>query len=696
MNGSYFLIFSIQIVAFVAIILDFPLVRQVFGFLYLTFIPGFLLLKIFKLRRLDNWERILFSLGLSIAFLMLTGLFINELFPLLGVSKPLSLMPILIVLSGVTLSLFFLCYSKEKGGKNNLKDSKVLFYALFLISIPILSISGAMLMNILQSNILLLLMIVLISIVVILVTLFKKPWIKQMYPIVLLAISIALLFHSSLISNFIYGHDIGREFYLFKLTKNDLHWNSAVNNYPTAHHHPYDLMNGMLSITILPTIYSEILNIQEIWVFKLVYPLIFSFVPLILYQMYKKRFSEKAAFLAVFYFMAYGVFFSEMLGLVRQMIAELFYALLLFLILDECAEKHTVSRRICLALFSAGLIMSHYALSSLFIFCIILAYVSLYFLKRNSSIPLTFVILFFVMEFGWYIYTSKSGAFNELILTIESIYKSTITDFFNPQARGREVLRGLGLETPPSTLHLISRIFAYITQFFIVVGSYYLLKSKKKKFEDYTVFISLNMVLLIMCIILPNFAAQLNMSRLYHILLFLLAPLCIVGGQAVLRFILNSLRGHRKKKIYALNLVLIILIPYFLFQTEFLYEITGQDSWSLPLSKYRIGLRAYTSFKVVDEQDVYGAEWLSKNIMGSERKLIYGDESSGTILTCTLLGHKIEFLRNSTEVQPSSFIYLRRVNLIYEIIGVWNITNFSTILSDMNVIYSNGGCSIYK
>jgi uncharacterized membrane protein len=702
-------ILSIQIITCVTVALNIPFARQVMGFLYLAFIPGVALLRLLRLHKLDQWEAIVFSLGLSVAFLMLIGLLTNVLLPLIGVSRPLSWAPLLTIINGITLLTCVVSCLREKEGLSVFGSSKTSSSVLLLTVLPLLSIVGTMLMNASQNNTFLLLMIVAVSVLVSLITLFRRFGFDQrIYPIALLMISIALLFHYSLISNYVYGPDIKREQYLFRVTNSNSHWSSTLTEYPIEYESSScDIMNAMLSVTVLPTIFSGVLNMEETWVLKIVYPLIFSFVPLGLYQLHQRRIGKRAAFLAAFFLLANGVFFSEMLGLARQMVAELFYVLLFLVILDADMQMNKTSRGVCFVIFSAGLIVSHYAISSLFMFFIVLAYFLPYFLKKvgwvttkTSAITASSVAIFLVMLFAWYVYVSKSAAFGEITGTIGEVYRSTTTEFFNPQSRGTTVLRGLGMESVPSSLHLTSRIFAYITQFFIIVGFIALLKRRKGKiFAEHTMLTSLNMVLLMMCIVLPNFASQLNMTRLYHIQLFFLAPLCILGGQTIFKFI-PILLTHKIPESYVTGLILIILIPYFLFETEFVYEVTGDDSWSLPLSKYRMGARAYVSFGLVDEQDVYGAKWLSKNI-NAEYTPIYTSAVPLWVLTNygMTYSYRIEELSNTTKVLPDSTVYLTRLNTFYGIVlgrnFVWNITEISPTLFDMNKIYSNGGSEIY-
>ena len=91
----------------------------------------------------------------------------------------------------------------------------------------------------------------------------------------------------------------------------------------------------MLSITVLPTVYSNMLGMDPTWVYKIIYPLIFALVPVGLYALWQPYIGKKFAFLAAFLFMAQSTFFTEMTALNRQMIGELFFVLLLLVLLNK-------------------------------------------------------------------------------------------------------------------------------------------------------------------------------------------------------------------------------------------------------------------------------------------------------------------------------------------------------------------------
>ena len=83
---------------------------------------------------------------------MLIGLFVNELGSLFSFSKPLSEIPLLIALSGLTFIIGVGAYARN----NNLTLQNVNSYnfslkTLLLILLPLLSITGAMLVNVYQN-----------------------------------------------------------------------------------------------------------------------------------------------------------------------------------------------------------------------------------------------------------------------------------------------------------------------------------------------------------------------------------------------------------------------------------------------------------------------------------------------------------------------------------------------------------------
>ncbi|MFX1539018.1 MAG: DUF2206 domain-containing protein, partial [Promethearchaeota archaeon] len=317
-------------------------------------------------------------------------------------------------------------------------------------------------------------------------------------------------------------------------------------------------------------------------------------------------------------------------------------------------------------------------------------------MKRPSrKITATIVMLFFVVMFSWYLYTSNASVFDSFVEFGENVYNQ-LGDLFNLASREPEVLRGLGLESSPTIWNTVSRIFAYLTEFFILIG-FIALITKRKNIQlerEYFIFTVMAVLILGALIAVPGLSGTMNMTRFYHLLLFFLAPLCVLGAKSLAKLV-----AGRQTQLGASILLLIVLVPYFLFQTGFVYEVTGTQSYSLPLSKYRMEASFLHSNGYFDECEVFGALWMS-NSMNFEKTRIYSDSSSKFfILTSYGMIYRIymETLSNVTVLSTGENVYLNKANVVDGVVSSsLNITNVSHTFSSASKIYSNGGCEIYS
>src|SRR4030042_118475 len=71
--------------------IDIPILRQIIGFVFLTFVPGILILRILKIHNVGIIESLVYSVGLSLAFIMFSGALLNFALSLMGISNPISL-----------------------------------------------------------------------------------------------------------------------------------------------------------------------------------------------------------------------------------------------------------------------------------------------------------------------------------------------------------------------------------------------------------------------------------------------------------------------------------------------------------------------------------------------------------------------------------------------------------------------------
>ncbi|MHA1225650.1 MAG: hypothetical protein ACTSPV_02795, partial [Candidatus Hodarchaeales archaeon] len=227
MNSKSFFV-SLLVLQFTTnfvILFNIPVVRQVIGFIYFTFIPGFIFLKLLMPEELDRINIMLFSIGYSITFLMFSGFLINEFALLFKISNPLSRNTLLFSFNIQIFIASFLLFLKNRDLKFITKENFTFHISYLLYIIPlILSVFGVIWMKKYYDNIMLLLMILSIITIFFINVITKKFSPFKFNPVFLIIVSLSLLFHSSLISNYIYGFDIHFEYFICKITENNKYW----------------------------------------------------------------------------------------------------------------------------------------------------------------------------------------------------------------------------------------------------------------------------------------------------------------------------------------------------------------------------------------------------------------------------------------------------------------------------------------
>lgn len=594
-----------------------------------------------------------------------------------------------------------------------------------------MSIIGAQFVNIFKNSVLLLILIVLISIVPVLIA-FDKFIPQKLYALAVIMIALALLYHRSLIDVHLTGADIHEEYYFANLVKNNFVWYSTIQN----------RVNAMLSIVMLAPICSSISGITLVWVFKIVYPSLYSIMPLMLYKVFQKQTNSKIAFMATFFFMSTLPFFDEMPSLARQEIAEIFLSLILLLIVSR--EISSRKKGILLVSFSASLVVSHYSLSYLFMcFMILIPFISFFMRKinvqklfnkkklqnttyfktqnnpRNKTIIITFTLLYCVLSLSWYMFISEGTTLNDITRVTTHIMRTFFTEFFNPETS--HALNML-LRARLSPLHEGTKILHILMQFFISVGilSLMLGKEEKKFNNEYVYFSLVSFVTCIAAIVVPYLSGSLNTTRLYHITLIFLAPFCITGTIAFFKFIsriLSVFSRTRPKRnpSSTLKVLSIILGIFLLFNTGFIYEVTKIHPWSISLSQNWVKkfgnteekVRFYSTYSPVE--DVISAIWFSKHRDNSFK--IYSDyRARNNVLNAYTMNPRSKGLviyQTKTRIDEKSYVYFRKLNIIEDIMvgprvgatgppEIFNTTLIHPLLSNKaNKIYSNGGSCIH-
>jgi len=728
---------------------DEPVLRPVFGCFYLAFIPGILILRIIGVRDVTPLKYLVFTVGLSLAFTMFIGFFVNLFLPLFGIVKPIAVIPIVVTFNIITLFLCFVAYKLDRRLYNEKQYYLGHIFSpsfLFVIMMLLIGVLGIFLVRYHQNNSLLLISVLTLAIIVGFIV-FSRFIPRNAYPMIIVIITIILVYSTKLITSSLVGYDVQAENILQASVLRSGFWDPSISGN----------VNSSLSVAMLCPIYSLVLNMDSVWIFKAIYPLFFCLVPIVLFSVYQEQIDSQRAFLSVFFLMSVILFF----GLEnRQMIGELFFVLLILVMVDM---RLTIFQKSFLfTIFSMSLPVSHYGLTYICFAFFILGWLTLVLIRngffigrwknkakvfnRSKAITDSYltshgksytsvltgnrIALFVVFALTWSMYTTSGSAFITLINIWNQIY-SNLSQLFNPIVRESLVGAAIGLDfASVSTLGKVFRVIQYCIQVFIIIGFIRVVFYRKHNFRaEYISLIIISAVILFACIVVPYFSNQFEVERFYRITLLLLAPLCILGGEFLWRtFIIifrsiSSLIIFKKKSVFSTNLssmssvylrplTIIILIPYFLFNSGFIFEISKSEQYntvdipsSVALSSYRVDM------KTVSIQESRTLEWLS-NVINST-STVYADEY-GRLQRPTSLMYQVEVIKfqeydADQTIEPipeDSFVYLRNWNIVnneavfmfthgeqirFGHISFSALPELLMLLDDRSVIYNNGG-----
>jgi uncharacterized membrane protein len=222
------------------------------------------------------------------------------------------------------------------------------------------------------------------------------------------------------------------------------------------------------------------------------------------------------------------------------------------------------------------------------------------------------------------------------------------------------------------------------------------------------------LLLLLMSLVFPSFAATLNMTRIYHLSLFLLAPFCALGCMSILGLIANmkslsrfSWRNFGKvtPRVNRAGMLLIalLLISLFLFQVGFIYKIIGDNNTgSISLSMDRMNSwTVYMNQLYVDQPEVSGLQWFAKyenngsqvfaDQQGTRYLMSYGSLPQGRT---DVPGPDTAAFR-----VDSAYFFLYRVNVVDNAFSGWdrtyNTTTLTHLINETDQVYCNGANVFY-
>lgn len=731
------LIIAIIALTNITVLLDIPVLRQIFGFILLTFIPGFLFLLVLKLNKLGFVERIVLSVGLSIAFSMFFGLAVSGLLLAIGYVQPLSTIPLLISFSTATIFLAVIAYVRNKDiafSPSNLKLTTREKALLIVPSMfPLLSIVGMRIMNLTDNNVLLMLLLFLIPAYIIFISFYNSKVPQGLYPSLILLISISLLLMLSLRSNHIIGSDIHDEYYIFQVTLDNFHWGVLGHG----------ILDACLSISLLPATYQLFLDINPEYIFKIIYSLLFSVSPLVVYIIAKKYIGNFYAFLASFLFMS-QVSFLWTAGSARLNIAILFFVLAIIVLFHDGIGEFT--KKLLFIIFAASSIVSHYSTAYILLFVLLFTWIGMQIIPKilprerkeatpsgnpitggahsNSSsggvmprgdadtsqstassilqsqpkrgITIISVALFFVLLFFWYSQITVSP-FGAGVAVIRDTF-ANLNQWFVIESKGTTVTAavGEGIYTLPQEIRVV---VSWLIITFIAIGVLGTVAGYRRmvaipnsgrikanylysKFEmEYFVLSLACSAILVFSVVLGRVLVVYNMENTSFQMITVLSPFFIIGGIMVAKWI--RARPHW--------IILLVLIPFFMCTTGTMYQMFDVPS-SIVLNSAG---KEYEIWYVCDEES-YAAKWIKE--YGGEGARIYTGawpgsrviKSQGKIPPDQIRGYVISQYQEGREID--GYIYLRYIDITVNRV----VMEYPDPFARKSKIYTSGGSEIYR
>jgi uncharacterized membrane protein len=347
-----------------------PFAGPALGFWVVVVYPTYLIATTRIWSGVSGVERAAFGLGAVLLLLLLGGLVMDLLLPLMGVARPLDRAPVLVAVDVLNVALMVWRIRRGRTGGAWLsrlglltrRECRVL--VLSACCVPLV-VAGANQLNNGQGDLVALLGLSGVAATFAVLLWWRFDIRDSVISIVTYLLGLSLLLSTSLRGWYVTGHDIQREYRVFELTKTHGVWD--INNFRDAY-------NACLSISILPTEIWQMVRVDDPYIYKVFFQMLFAVCPVIVYVLARRYWSKRIAVLGVVYFVGFPTFFTDMPFLNRQEMAFIFVGLAY---LAVTMRRWGVGyRRAVLVLCGLGIGLSHYSTMYVFVGTLLVAWVA--------------------------------------------------------------------------------------------------------------------------------------------------------------------------------------------------------------------------------------------------------------------------------------------------------------------------------
>jgi uncharacterized membrane protein len=374
----------------------------------LLWLPGVLLLRALGIRPDLVRANPVYGAAASLAVLIATALLINSVGPGWGIAHPLERLPLACGLAAICLVL--IAVARVRSGPDFLlylpRIDRVRAVTCLLPAIPALAALGALWLTNSHGSEAAIAAVALSGATLLVGGVTADRLDAGRCRAILYFVSVALMFSFSLRGRFVYGSDILAEYHDYVSVLGAHRW--AIHPHNPAYY-------SMMSLTTLPTMLSVLSGAAPLFVFKFVYPALLGFFPVGIFAIGARFLSHRSAFVAAMLLSVQSYLFAEMPAIARQIIALLFMVALLGELSD--VDLKPGQRRLAIAIFALGMVVSHYGTTYFMILMLGVALVvglAMRLIKRGAGLPLWDLVIgvavLAIGAFVWYVPVTHSTA----------------------------------------------------------------------------------------------------------------------------------------------------------------------------------------------------------------------------------------------------------------------------------------------
>jgi len=470
---------------------------------------------------------------------------------------------------------------------------------------------------------------------------------------------VLLIYQTSLLTNNLVGSDIHLEYYYAH--------QPILQGYSDVSTYAY--INICLPITVLIPMYSVLTGIEVMWVFKVVQPLVLAILPVILYKIFKLQFGKFVGILSVVFFITLPFFTMDIVQLVRQQYAMIFFGLVALVLMGRSIRVWV--KIILASVFGIGVIISHYGVGTGFMWYLAIGCLGMFILRFHwfqrfwkwvikYDIPVDISSMTWKSVFVWlavaiicigggllyYKYVGSGFAMDNAVVTSVNIANATVNvssesqtvsattpqvsvdwwKLFGMSFREPLLKTAIGLDFgDASPLGKLWRVFLFLVEFCIIIGVLMVIFRPMPRIRtEYFIFTVTSAFVVLGLYILPTKGFGMGAVRVLVVTLIFMSPLFIFGVEAIAQWVVKLFKKQWKRLYLTIGLIA-VLLPYILFNSGAIFELIKSDRidyidipFSPAFSGHRLDMTAYFA-----DEDVEAMEWVQGKI--SKEYPLFGD-----------------------------------------------------------------------